>query len=38
MTSISLPDPVVVSVDPGARTCVVEPGIVLDELNASWPG
>ncbi len=22
-----------VSVDPGARTCVVEPGIVLDELN-----
>jgi FAD/FMN-containing dehydrogenase len=24
----------VVSVDPGARTCVVEPGIVLDELNA----
>ena len=23
----------VVSVDPGARTCVVEPGIVLDELN-----
>ena len=25
----------VVSVDPEARTCVVEPGIVLDELNAS---
>jgi FAD/FMN-containing dehydrogenase/Fe-S oxidoreductase len=24
----------VVSVDPGARTCVVEPGIVLDALNA----
>jgi FAD/FMN-containing dehydrogenase/Fe-S oxidoreductase len=24
----------VVSVDPDARTCVVEPGIVLDELNA----
>jgi FAD/FMN-containing dehydrogenase len=24
----------VVSVDPEARTCVVEPGIVLDELNA----
>ena len=24
----------VVSIDPGARTCVVEPGIVLDELNA----
>jgi FAD/FMN-containing dehydrogenase/Fe-S oxidoreductase len=24
----------VVSVDPGARTCVVEPGIVLDELNS----
>ena len=24
----------VVAVDPGARTCVVEPGIVLDELNA----
>ena len=23
-----------VSVDPAARTCVVEPGIVLDELNA----
>src|SRR5579863_8747322 len=23
-----------VSVDPDARTCVVEPGIVLDELNA----
>ncbi|WP_251096087.1 FAD-binding and (Fe-S)-binding domain-containing protein [Streptomyces sp. Caat 7-52] len=24
----------VLSVDPGQRTCVVEPGIVLDELNA----
>ncbi len=24
----------VVSIDPDARTCVVEPGIVLDELNA----
>ena len=24
----------VVSVDPDARTCIVEPGIVLDELNA----
>ena len=24
----------VVSVDPDARTCVVEPGVVLDELNA----
>ncbi|WP_153182800.1 FAD-binding protein, partial [Streptomyces sp. E5N298] len=21
------------SVDPGARTCVVQPGIVLDDLN-----
>ncbi len=25
----------VVSVDPGAQTCVVEPGIVLDELNSA---
>ncbi|MEU0245530.1 FAD-linked oxidase C-terminal domain-containing protein [Streptomyces sp. NPDC006235] len=27
-----------VSVDPGARTCVVEPGIVLDELNRQLAG
>jgi len=27
-----------VSVDAGARTCVVEPGIVLDELNAQLAG
>ncbi|MFB7456071.1 FAD-binding oxidoreductase [Streptomyces sp. NPDC056188] len=27
-----------VSVDPGARTCVVEPGIVLDELNRQLSG
>ncbi|KOX02302.1 dimethylmenaquinone methyltransferase [Streptomyces sp. NRRL B-1140] len=27
-----------VSVDPGARTCVVEPGIVLDELNRRLSG
>ncbi|MGK5692213.1 FAD-binding and (Fe-S)-binding domain-containing protein [Streptomyces sp. URMC 128] len=27
-----------VSVDPGARTCVVEPGIVLDELNQRLAG
>jgi FAD/FMN-containing dehydrogenase len=26
------------SVDPGARTCVVEPGIVLDELNRQLAG
>jgi FAD/FMN-containing dehydrogenase len=25
-----------VGVDPDGRTCVIEPGIVLDELNASW--
>jgi FAD/FMN-containing dehydrogenase/Fe-S oxidoreductase len=28
----------VVSVDAGARTCVVEPGIVLDELNTQLAG
>ncbi|MFF4824203.1 FAD-binding and (Fe-S)-binding domain-containing protein [Streptomyces sp. NPDC001312] len=27
-----------VSVDPGSRTCVVEPGIVLDELNRQLAG
>jgi len=27
-----------VSVDPDARTCVVEPGIKLDDLNAALPG
>ena len=27
-----------VSVDPDARTCIVEPGIVLDELNAQLAG
>ena len=28
----------VLSVDPAARTCVVEPGIVLDELSAALAG